>query len=90
MILGECDCCTAKPRVLHHCEVTGIETYACAECQCGSLCDDIDELEGELEYCLSAKPESGEAWARICEIEAALVDARKDFNEQNGQFGVGA
>ncbi len=45
-IVGECDACGKGPRVLHHCWVTGIETYACAECHgepVDSFDDELDE-----------------------------------------------
>lgn len=90
MIFGECDCCATPNRVLHHGEVTGIETYACAECSCGILSDDLDDLEDEIERCQEAKPETAEQWARIAALEAALVEARADFEVHNGQFGMGA
>ena len=89
LIFGECDCCGTPNRVLHRCEVTGIETYACAICRNGELSDDIDDLEGEIES-LAPKAESGEQWAHVCALEAALVEARAEFNETHGQFGVGA
>lgn len=75
IIFGECDCCSAKNRVLHRGEVTGIETYACAECSNGHLSYDIDDLEGEIET-LRPKAETGEQWAHLCALEAALVEAR--------------
>lgn len=89
IIFGECDCCSAKNRVLHRGEVTGIETYACQECQYGSLADDIDDLEGEIEA-LRPKAETGEQWAHLCALEAALTEARAEDAAVNGQFGVGA
>lgn len=74
IIFGECDYCTAKNRMLHKGEVTGIETYACAECYGRELADDVDDLQDEIER-LRPLAETGEQWARICAIEAALVEA---------------
>jgi hypothetical protein len=90
-IFGTCDCCDARNRVLHYAEVTGIETYGCAECKWGGhLSDDLDDLEDEIERCLEAKPKTGEQLAHIAALEAALVEARADFEEVHGQFGVGS
>jgi hypothetical protein len=76
MIFGECDCCAKPNRVLHRGEVTGIETYACAECRGSSLSDEIDDLEDEIERCVQARPESGEQWAHIAALEGALLEAK--------------
>jgi hypothetical protein len=89
MIIGECYCCEAKPRALHHCEVAGIETYACAECRGGSLCDNYVELKGELDNYLNAKPKTGEEFERIAAIATALIEAWKDFDKHRGQLGMG-
>ena len=91
MTFGTCDCCDKQNRVLHRGEVTGIETYACAECHWGGhLSDDLDDLEDAIDD-LKAKPSSSEDGARhLANLEAALVEARADFEEVHGQFGVGA
>lgn len=74
MIIRECDSCAAGPRVLDLCQAGGIETYACTECRRGWLSDDIDDLEDELDR-LKTEPESEERFARVCAVEAALLEA---------------
>jgi hypothetical protein len=77
MIFGECDCCVTNNRVLHYGEVTGIETYACRSCHYGgSLSEDIDALEDEIERLVKSEPKTGKQLAHICALEAALVEAR--------------
>lgn len=46
-VRGECDCCN-KVAVLRRAEVTGIETFACAECH-GYASDEFDEPSGPWE-----------------------------------------
>lgn len=74
MIFGQCDCCGTSNRVLHRGEASGLEAYACAKCRYGALADDADDLRDEIERLLS-KAETGEQWAHICALEAALVEA---------------
>jgi hypothetical protein len=51
---------------------------------------DIRDMKDELEQLLSAKPETGEAGADICLLEQQIIEAQKQYNDDNGQFGVGA
>lgn len=90
MIFGECDACAEKNRVLHYCEVTGIETYACMECHNGHLHEDIDDLKDAIDD-LEAKPSLSEDGRRhLANLKLALAVARADFETVHGQFGVGA
>jgi hypothetical protein len=89
MIFGECDCCGTRNRVLHRGEAAGCEAYACAECRCGELGDDMDDLADEIERLLPLA-ENGKQHAHIYALEAALIEARADFNKYHDQFGVGA
>jgi hypothetical protein len=88
MIFGECDACATKNRVLHLCEAYGIETAACAICRGGDLSDDLDDLEAEIEA-LQSEAESGEQWAHICALEAALVEARNNSTKLTANSALG-
>lgn len=50
VIFGECDCCGADNRVLHHAMAAGgVEAYACSECRYTDPKDEAFELEEEIE-----------------------------------------
>lgn len=76
LLFGECDACGAPNRVLHQCIAYGIETCACALCRGGTLADDIDDLEAELE-CLRALAEAARPIVLVARLEAALAEARR-------------
>jgi hypothetical protein len=76
LIFGECDACAKPNRVLRHAIVGGTETYACAPCGAGSLADDVDDIEAEIDR-LKPMAETGAQWGHLCALEAALVEARE-------------
>jgi hypothetical protein len=49
-----------------------------------------EDLEQQLDRALMDRPETGEAWAHICWLEAELIKERAAEAYDNGQFGVGA
>jgi hypothetical protein len=50
----------------------------------------IEDMKDQLDRLLASKPETGEQWADICLLEQEIVDAEKQWNDDNSQFGVGA
>ena len=50
----------------------------------------LQDLREQLEDALNSKPETGEAWAHICWLEAQIVNEEKQEAFDNSQFGVGA
>lgn len=90
MIFGQCDCCGTPNRVLRQGgRLLGMDAYACAICRNGELGEDINDLEDEI-YHLRSKAKTDKQWEHIGALKAALVEARAEFNETHGQFGVGA
>ena len=73
MIFGECEPCGKPGRVLHHGEVSGLETYYCAECGGGKLSDDLDDLQDEIERIIEAKPTTAKEWLRVRDMAAAVA-----------------
>jgi hypothetical protein len=74
MILGQCDSCGERNRVLHNRVAYGVEGSFCRICQCDTLCEDADDLLDEIER-LRPVAETGEQWAHLCALEAALIEA---------------
>jgi len=52
--------------------------------------EQIQDMRDQLDRLLMAKPETGEAWSDICLLEQEIIDAERQWNEDNSQFGVGA
>jgi hypothetical protein len=49
---------------------------------------ELSALQAEIDR-LIPKADSGEKWAEICSLEADLIAAKAEYDECNGQFGVG-
>jgi len=55
---------------------------------CNTSYGELSALQAEIARLLP-KAESGEQWAEICALEADLIAAKAEYDECNGQFGVG-
>lgn len=75
LIFGACDCCNAQNRVLNRGTTCGLEAVACSPCRGGSLADDVDDLEGEIEA-LRPAADTVPKWARIHLLSGALEEAK--------------
>ena len=73
MIFGTCANCEHPNRVLHEDNV--LHAGVCSLCHGLRLSDDAADLEEEIERLELEKPETGEQWAHICALEAALTEA---------------
>lgn len=51
--------------------------------------DIIEQMEATLAEAIRSA-ESGEDWADVCALESELIALRRQVDEDNGQFGVGA
>lgn len=52
--------------------------------------EEIIDLREQLDDLLNSKPETGAQWAEIALIEKMLIEAEREYEMDNGQFGVGA
>lgn len=52
--------------------------------------EEIEAAQAQLDRMVRSNPETGEAWADIAWLEAEIIEAKKIWAEENGQFGVGA
>lgn len=72
ILIGQCDCCGKDQRRLHQMVWVGIDTAVCSACCDGDPENDRDELQSEIDGLLRVA-ETGEQWARIAQLECALV-----------------
>lgn len=76
MTFGECDSCGARNRVLHTMMTYCGEGSFCRECRHDALIEDEPDLLDEIDR-LYPLAETGEQWAHLCALEAALVEMRQ-------------
>lgn len=75
LIFGQCDSCGTDNRVLTRGVGCGVEGCFCRVCMYDALITDEDDLLDEIER-LKPNAETGEEWAHLCALEAALVEMR--------------
>lgn len=71
ILIGQCDCCGKNHRLLHRTVFSGLDTSACSFCCQRDPEEDREDIESEIAR-LRPNAETGEQWARICELECAL------------------